>query len=165
MAYSRSPLYQCTHITLGPNDTTKPIGLTHHYHTSLRIPINCQCGPIRLRPALTIRFLGISPNRPTPLCCLCGLVFVNLRPYQSFPSRYGKPPLTPWIFPSLHRVLALIPITLLDDLHAHYVSIFLRAAFSTDFLLPSLSYIPRGPFLAIVYSSHVAFASRLTAFG
>ena len=99
---NRLPLYQCTCIMPGPDDIPKLVGLTHQCHASLRGLVSCQCGLVRPRPTLTVRFLYISPNQLAPPCCLHMLVFTELQPDQSSSPRFGKPPIAPQIFPSLH---------------------------------------------------------------
>ena len=84
-------------------------------------PTNCQYGPVRPRPVVSVRFLRIPPTQPTPSCYLCGLVFHVLRPDQSSHLSSSKPPATSWIFPVRHCYPALVSITPSLDLRIHYV--------------------------------------------
>ena len=86
-----------------------------------RSPISCQCSPVRPRPALSVHLLRISPIRPAPSCCLCGLVFLVLRPDQSSHLSSGKPPAASWIFPVRHSYPALVSINPSVDLRVHCV--------------------------------------------
>ena len=85
------------------------------------VPRGPVSGPVRPRLALTICLLHISPIRPTPLCYLCGLVFLVLQTFHSSHLSYGNPPIAPRIFPVLHSVPPLISITLSIDLRVHCV--------------------------------------------
>ena len=96
-------------------------------------PTNRQYGPVRPRPTVSVRFLHIPPTRPTPSCCLHGLVFRILRPDQSFHLSSCEPPATSWIFPVLYSYLALISINPSVDLYVSIaLSILRRTAFLTD---------------------------------
>ena len=86
-----------------------------------RSPISRQRGPIRLRPALSVQLLCISPIRPTPSCCLRGLVFLVLRTDQSSHLFSSKPPATSQTFPVLHSYPALVSINPSIDLCIHCV--------------------------------------------
>ena len=89
--------------------------------TMPRSPTNCQYSPVRLRRAMSVRFLRIIPTRPAPSCCLHGLVFCILRPHQSSHLSFGEPLATSWIFPELHSYPALISINPSVDLRVHCI--------------------------------------------
>ena len=86
-----------------------------------RGPTNCQYGPGRPRPAVSICFLRIPPTRPAPSCCLRGLVFCILRPDQSSHLSPGEPPATSWIFLVCQSYPALVSINPPVDLRVHCI--------------------------------------------
>ena len=96
-------------------------------------PISRQYGPVRLRPALSVHLLRISPIRPTPSCCLRVLVFFILYdltsllicPLASPPQRLGS---SRYSIPTQHS----FPLTRQSTRASIALSILCRTAFLAD---------------------------------
>ena len=94
------------------------IGVTHWPLWSHPLPVL----PNQTAVVLYVPLCRPFPNQLATSCSLRGKLFLFLRPIHSLPFPLGKPPTTPQIFPSLHRVLALMSINLSSDPRAHYTS-------------------------------------------
>ena len=109
-AHSRHARHWSHHGTCGV-DCTVPRG-----------PTNRQYSPVRLRPAVSVRFLRISPTRPAPSCLSARACFPRLcDPTSLLICPLASHPATSQIFPVLHSYPTLVSINPSVDLRVHCV--------------------------------------------